>query len=80
MEERKLYKFTNSQDVVRLQCKYTLFKRVMNICMGAITDEPFDFDLMKKALNKVIERMDCLRIRFVKKDGELMQYFIDLHK
>jgi len=76
MEDLKLYELTNSQEVVMLQCKYTLFKRVINIITSMSTKEELDFDLMKKALNIVIERNDCLRLRFVKKKGKMMQYFL----
>ena len=75
MEEIKFYDLNPSQEVSKLQCKYTLFKRVINILSSMSTTDKIDFDLMKTALNKVIERNDCLRIRFVKKDKKLMQYF-----
>ena len=75
MEDLKLYELTNSQDVVMLQCKYTLFKRVINIITSMSTKEEIDFNLMTQALNLVIERNDCLRLRFVKKNKKVMQYF-----
>lgn len=71
----KLYQLNPSQEVSKLQCKYTLFKRVINILTSMSSTEPLDFDLMKQAFNKVVERNDCLRIQFVKKGKELMQYF-----
>jgi hypothetical protein len=52
-----------------------LFKRVINIVTSVTANIDIDVDVMTKALNKVIERNDCLRIRFFKKDGKLMQYF-----
>ena len=76
MKNEKLYELNPSQEVVKLQCKYSLFKRVVNITMSATSEEKLDFALMKEALNKVIERNDCLRLRFVKKDKKLMQYFL----
>lgn len=75
MEEIKYYELNPSQEVVKLQCKYTLFKRVVNILTSATTNKNIDRNIMAKALNKTIERNDCLRIRFVKKNGKLMQYF-----
>lgn len=75
MEKIKYYDLNPSQEVVKLQCKYTLFKRVINILTSMATEEKLDFEVMKQALNKVIERNDCLRIRFVKKNKKLMQYF-----
>ena len=70
-----LYHFTYSQDVIRLQSKYALFKRVLNILFSVTCDEGFDEALMEKALNLLYERNDCLRLRFVKQGKETMQYF-----
>ena len=75
MEKETLYELNPSQEVVKLQCKYTLFKRVINILSSATTNKDIDLSLMKKAFNKVVERNDCLRLNFIKKDGKLMQYF-----
>ena len=75
MKERKYYDLNPSQEVVKLQCKFTLFKRVINILTSATANKDINIEIMAKALNKLIERNDCLRIRFVKKDGKLMQYF-----
>lgn len=71
----KLYELNPSQEVVLLQCKYTLHKQIVNIITSITSDDEFNFDIMEKAFNKVVERNDCLRIRFVKKDKKLMQYF-----
>ncbi len=75
--DKTLYGFNSSQDVINLQTKYTLFKRVANIVFTATLDEKADWDAMKQAINKLIERNDCLRIVFVKKDGVTKQYFAD---
>lgn len=70
-----LYHFTYSQDVIRLQNKYALFKRVLNILFSLTFDDGFDEALMRQALDLLYERNDCLRLRFVKRDKETMQYF-----
>ena len=70
-----LYHFSCSQDVIRLQNKYALFKRVLNILFSVTFDEGFDEALMTQALNKLFERHDCLRLRFVQQGKETMQYF-----
>lgn len=75
--EKPLYSFNSSQDVINLQTKYTLFKRVANIVFSVTFDEGFDKDVMRKALDRIIERHDCLRIVFVKKGKETMEYFAD---
>ena len=77
MNERKIYELTPSQDVSYLQCKYTLFKRVINILSSVTLDEEIDFELMKKALNLIVERNDCLRIKFFKQNGQVKQYVDD---
>ena len=75
MKNKTIYELTPAQDVPYLQCKYTLFKRVINILSSITLDEDIDFDIMKDAFNKVLERNDCLRIKFFKKKGQLLQYF-----
>lgn len=72
---KQLYHFTNSQDVIRLQSKYALFKRVLNILFSLTFDEGFDEALMCQAIDLLYERHDCLRLRFVKQGKETMQYF-----
>ena len=74
MKERKIYELTPAQDVPYLQCKYTLFKRVINVLSSITLEEEVDFELMKDAYNLVVERNDCLRIKFFKKRKQLMQY------
>ena len=79
MSEIKYYELNPSQEVVKLQCTYTLFKRVINIIASATAEKQIDLKIMKDAINKVVERHDCLRLRFVKKDKKLMQYFAEQH-
>ena len=75
--DKTLYRFNSSQDVINLQTKFTLFKRVVNIVFSTTVEKGFDEGIMTRAINKVIERNDCLRITFVKKGGETLQYFAD---
>ena len=74
-DDKTLYVLNASQDVVNLQTKYSLFRRVANILFSITFDEPLDRALMKKAIDLLIERNDCLRITFVKKGKTLMQRF-----
>lgn len=71
----KLYGFNPSQDVIRLQTKYTLFKRVENILFSSVVKGGFDKSLMTQAVNLLFERHDCLRIRFVNRGKVTYQYF-----
>jgi len=73
--EKTYYPTTLAQDVVILQTKYCLDKRVVNILASMSSDKTLNFSLMQNAFNKVVERNDCLRLRFIKKQGKLMQYF-----
>ena len=77
MKEIKYYDLNGSQDVVMLQCKYSIFKRIVNILSSMSTKKDIDFNLMKDAFNMIIDRNDSLRIRFAKKGKKLVQYFID---
>ena len=78
-ENKVLLGFNNSQDVINLQTKYTLFKRVVNIVFSVTCDEPYDPQLMTQALNKLFERHDCLRLTFVK-DGKQTKQYVEEHR
>ena len=77
MKEKPCYRLSPSQDVSYLQCRYTLFKRVINILSSVTLDEKVDYDIFNQAYKLLIKRNDCLRIKFFKKKGQLMQYFED---
>ena len=80
MTDKSCYNLSLSQDVAYMQCKYSLYKRVINILSSITIDEEVDFELMDQAFKLLVERNDCLRIRFFKKRGNLMQYFADTGK
>ncbi len=77
LENKQLYELTLSQEVTTLQCKYTIFKRIMNILTSMTSKTELDFEVLKKAFNIVAQRNDCLRLKFVKHNGKLMQFFED---
>ena len=77
MKDLKLYELNSSQEVVMLQCKYTLFKKVVNIVTSISYKKELDFELLNKAYNLVVKRNDSLRIRFTKVKGKTMQYFLN---
>ena len=78
--EKNLYQTTLAQDVVILQTKYCIDKRVVNIISSITSSSPLNFSIMLDAFNLVVQRNDCLRLRFVKQKGELMQYFEETKK
>lgn len=75
--EKTLYGFNSSQDVIHLQTKYSLYGCVANIVFSTELADGFHKSLMTEAINRVIERNDCLRLTFVKKGKEIFQYFED---
>lgn len=75
-QTQELFELNPSQEVVLLQTKYTIFKRVINITMSATAEKPLNYQTMLKAFNLAVARNDCTRIRFVKKNGKLLQYFL----
>lgn len=77
MEIKNYYELNPSQEVVMLQLKFCLHKRIVNIISSVTSEKALDFKIMEKAFNKVVERNDCLRLRFIKKKGKLLQYFLE---
>ena len=75
--EKEIYELTSGQEVVNLQAMLSIHKNVVNIMSSLTLDEDIDFELLKKAFNLVVERNDCLRIKFFKKGGKLVQIFED---
>ena len=75
MTDKSCYNLSPAQDVPYMQCTYSLHKRVINILSSIALDGEVDFELMDQAFKLLVERNDCLRIRFFKKRGKLMQYF-----
>lgn len=75
--KKQLYPLNVSQQVVRLQTLLTIYKRVGNIVFGLTFENPLDYAVMEKSINMLFARVDSLRIRFTKKNGQIMQYFAD---
>jgi len=72
--EIKRYPYNYAQDIVDLQTKYALFKRVLNILFSVQLEGGFDPATMTRALEKLYERNDCLRLTFVKEGKRVLQY------
>lgn len=75
--EPKIYDIVPSQDAMYLMFKFGLHKQMSQIPTSFTIKADVDFDVMQKAFNIVIERNDCLRLRFIKKNGSLKQYFTE---
>lgn len=78
--EKTLYPFNYSQDIITLQTKYALFKRVINIVFSVTVDAGFDEALMHRAIDLMIARNDALRLTEVKEGKTSKLYFADERK
>lgn len=77
----KLYDLIPSQQTMYLMFKYTFSKQISQIPTSfCLEDIDLDFDLLTKALNIEFERNDSLRLRFIKVDKQLKQYFLPSYK
>ncbi len=73
---RTYYEISGTQSLPLMQLQYSLHKECTQIIFYTILNRKFDFELLKRAVNIEIERNDCLRIRFKRRAGKLMQYFL----
>ena len=71
-----LYDLIPSQQTMYLMFKYTFSKQISQIPTSFSIDKDIDFELLTKALNIEFERNDSLRIKFVKVDKTIKQYFL----
>ncbi len=71
-----LYDLIPSQQTMYLMFKYTFSKQIAQIATSFAVEKDIDFDLLTKALNIEIQRNDSLRIKYVKVDKEIKQYFL----
>ena len=75
MSKPTVYPFTPAQEMINFMLKYSFFhKQVIQIPASIVVKRKINFDIMQKALEKEIERNDCMRLRFSKKHG-FTQYF-----
>ncbi len=74
---KKLYGIIPSQECMYLMHRFSVHKQMAQIPTSFTLKTDLDFDVLRKAFNIMIERHDCLRLAFTKKNGKLMQYFRD---
>lgn len=72
----KLYDIISSQDAMYLMFKFGIHKQMTQIPSSFTIKEDVDLRVMQQAFDKVIERNDFLRLRFVKEKKTFKQYFI----
>ena len=75
-----LYDLIPSQQTMYMMVKYSFHKQLVQVPTSFSVAKNIDFDLLKKAFNIEIERNDSLRLRFVKQDGKIKQYFLPEYK
>ena len=71
-----MYDLIPSQNTMWLMIKFSIHKEVLQIPSSITLKADLDFDLLKKAIAKEIERNDCMRLRFVQRTGDIRQYFL----
>ena len=70
---KKTYSLTFPQQSIYLTEQFYKNTNVNNICGTAIVEEKLDFDLLKKAINIVIQYNDSFRIRLIKEETDVKQ-------
>lgn len=75
--ETTYYQLTSAQKVALLQYKFCFFKEAINVVICLYVKQQLDPDVLHKAFNIEIERNDCLRLFFRKKEGEVRQFISD---
>lgn len=74
MEERSYYNLTTPQrNIWNLQAYYENTS-ISNLCGAVMYDENYNSLILNKALNKLIEHQEGLRLRFCYKGDEVKQY------
>jgi len=75
--ERKYYDLSAAQGILFYSQKFTLHKQVNNICTSVLTDSDIDLNLLEQAIKIAYERNDSFRMRIVKVDKAMKQYFAE---
>lgn len=74
MEERSYYNLTTPQrNIWNLQAYYENTS-ISNLCGAVIYDENYNSLILNKALNKLVEHQEGLRLRFCYEEDEVRQY------
>ena len=76
LESLKYYPPSESQGFFFTLLEYTPYKELLQLPFTFVLQEPVDFDILKKAMNIEIERNDCLRLCFEKKEKSYVQCFL----
>lgn len=75
----KLYELIPSQNAMYLMYKFGIHKQQAQIPTSFALKKHLDFNLLRKAFNIEIRRNDSLRLRFIKENGNVRQFFRDAY-
>ena len=73
--EKELLDLTAPQKSIWLTEQFFSNTNINNICGTAIVYELLDFEILKKAINIVIEKNDAFQLKFINENGSIKQYF-----
>ncbi len=72
--DKKLYELSNPQTSIWDTEQFYYGTNINNICGTAIISNVLNFNILKKAIENVIQKNDSFKIRFIKKNNVLKQY------
>ena len=72
-----LYPLTKAQKFHFYYQNFCPKKEVLNIGTSLTIEVDIDWEVLKASIHKAIDRCDCLRVRFTKRDDEWYQYVTD---
>ena len=74
--ERKMFNLTNPQKNIWNMEFYYSDTNICNICGSGLIKENINIELLKKAINILVERNDSFRIQLSLENSTPMQYFV----
>lgn len=75
----KMYDLIPSQNAMYLMYKFGLHKQQAQIPTSIFIKDELDLNILQRAFSIEISRNDCLRLKFITKNGKVKQYFSDTY-
>ena len=75
MENKDVYELTNPQKNIWNTELFFSDTNVNNVCVSGILNEVVDFNILKKAINVLVEKNDSFRIKLTIENNKPMQFF-----
>ena len=70
------YDLTSGQQLLLYSQTFTIHKQINNIFTLMLLEKKLDFEVLKAAIEYAYEQNDAFRLRFIKIDRKIKQYFI----